>query len=90
MIISIYFKVVYTKKIKYYDIETSWNLLELYNYLKPLVLNDFNINNFELLDSVTSFDGETEKKPKIEQTDVSLKDLYGDNIHHMCIYIRPI
>lgn len=91
MIKSLYFKLVYTENTQYYIVDTLWTPLELYNNLKPLILRDFNIENFELADTVTEFNGRPEDKPKIEpNTDITLEQLYGNKINFTAIYIRPI
>ena len=91
MIVSLYFKMVYTTRTTYYDIDTNWSPLQLYNYVKPLITSDFNITNFELLDTITPFNGKSEEKPKIQLIDnISLEQLYGvNNINQLSIYIRP-
>jgi len=84
-----YFKLVYTSYTKYYEVNTLWTPLELYNNLKPLILTDFNIENFELADTFTKFDGNAEDKPKIEPVNnITLEQLYGDNIKYIAFYIR--
>ena len=91
MIISVYFKVVYTINTRYYRINTEWTPLELYNNIKPLIIVDFNINNFELLDTITNFDGITEEKPKIEPlNNISLEEIYNNKFDQLAIYIRPL
>ena len=87
---TLYFKVVYTTKTTFYEIDTTWTLLELYNNVRPLIFNDFNIRNFELLDTFTHFDGNSEEKPKIELNDCTIEEFYGNDINFMAIYIRPI
>lgn len=86
----VYFKVVYTTKTTFYEIDTTWTLLQLYNHVKSLIFNDFHIRNFELLDTFTHFDGKSEEKPKIELNNSTIEEFYGDNIDFTAIYIRPI
>jgi hypothetical protein len=91
MIISLYFKLVYTTRTANYDIDTNWTPLELYSNLKEFIITDFNIDNFELLDTTTYFDGKPEEKPKIEPVDnISLEQLYNNKIKYLSLYIRPI
>lgn len=82
------FKEVYKTITACYEIDTEWTTTDLYNNMTPLILRDFNINNFELLDTITHFDGKTEEKPKIEPNDITLDQLYGIRIKHVAFYIR--
>jgi hypothetical protein len=91
MTLSLYFKVIFTTYTSYYNINEDWTPSELYTNVAPLILNDFGISNFELADTLPPFHGKSEEKPKIEpSTDIKLKDLYGDKINFIAIYIRPI
>ena len=85
---QLYFKQVYTVNTVYYEVDTTWTTLELYNNVLPLITRDFNIENFELLDTITSFDGKPEEKPKIVLDNISLDELYGNQIRYLAIYIR--
>jgi hypothetical protein len=91
MILSLYFKQVYTSNTAYYEINTEWTPTDLYNNVGPLISRDFNIINFELLDTFTYFNGKPEEKPKMElNNNITLDQLYGNNIKFVAFYIRVI
>ena len=93
MIISMYFKEVYTTNIKYYNIDTSWTPMQLYVNIKVLISSDFNINNFELVDIIhdSNIIGKPEEKPKLDIFEnKTLYDIYTDKINQLGFYIKPL
>ena len=95
MIISIYFKLVFTSITKYYEIDTNKSPYEMYIMLKPLIQNDFNINSFELVEISSRINDtrncKSEERPAFMLTDdISLDDIFGDKINSVAFYIREI
>ena len=90
MILSLYFKLVFTTRTVYYNVDTEWTTSELYTNIAPLIFNDFGIQNFELADTYPPFNGKSEEKPKIEPSNnITLEQLYSNKIKFIAIYIRP-
>jgi len=88
---NIYIKVIYCQHFEIYTIDTNWSPSELYRNLRQSILNDFNISNYELLDTISYYNGKPEDKQKIESINyISLNRLYGNEIKNLAIYIRPI
>jgi hypothetical protein len=44
--ISIRFNKIYTNHTKYYMINPNWTIQQLYEFIKPYILIDFELNNF--------------------------------------------
>jgi len=93
MIIDLYFKQVFTTYTKYYYVNTLWTPAKMYEHLKDLIKRDFNIDNFELVDTIPliNYDGLSEDKPKLEPIDtITIGEIYQNNINYVAFYIRPI
>ena len=93
MIISMYFKEVYTTNTKYYNIDTNWTPMQLYINIKILIILDFNIYNFELVDTIhdSNIIGKPEEKKKLNKFQTkTLYDIYTHKINQLGFYIRPI
>jgi hypothetical protein len=93
MIIALYFKVVFTTNTRYYNINTQWTPKKMYEELKTKIKSDFNIDNFELVDTIPliNYNGKSENKPKLELIDdIILHEIYKNEINYLAFYIRPI
>jgi hypothetical protein len=95
MILTIYFKQVFTINTKNYDIDSNWTPFEMYENLKPLIIRDFNLSSFELVeisnrirhqDNIKAEDGPTFN---LNNT-LTLESILGNYITSLSFYIRPI
>ena len=88
MTISVYFKQVFTTNTKNYEIDLNWTSFEMYENLKPLIQNDFNLSSFELVKIVNE---KAEYGPSFNLNNtLTLDSVLGNNIKYLGFYIRPI
>jgi hypothetical protein len=87
MTISVYFKQVFTTNTKNYEIDLNWTSFEMYENLKPLIQNDFNLSSFEL---VKIGNEKSEYGPTFDLNNTLTLDLLlGKDIKYLAFYIRP-
>ena len=84
--ISIYFKEAWTDNTKYYLINPIWNQEQLYTYLKPFILTNFNISDFEIVEMGQIL---MENAPSINLGDTLLEQKYGNPLQ-VSFYIRRV
>jgi len=91
-IISIYFKVARTTQCTNYDINLNWTTEEFINIMREKVINDFNLENVEFVDTAQELimGIAAEDAPALRPTNRTIRDYYGVRIYHLAFYIRPI
>jgi len=91
-IISIYFKVARTTQCTNYDINLNWTTEEFINIMREKVINDFNLENVEFVDTAQELimGIAAEDAPALRPTNRTIRDYYGVHIYHLAFYIRPI
>lgn len=93
-IIPIYFKVIRTCHSKIYDINIYWTTEEFINTMREKVMNDFNLENAEFVDTVQKIPQGTaaEDAVAMQPSSETLINYYGNCIYQMALafYIRPI
>ena len=94
--VELYFKQVYTCKTKYYNVSLDFTIKELINYVKSNAHNDFGIESCYRIEVVevgqfNNVNGrDAELAPALnENSDITLREKYGENIKHKSFYIRP-
>ncbi len=89
--LSVYFKQVYTTKYKYYELCPSWTYKQLMNYLRPLVLIDFQLVNFKLIETGQSNAGNNpESGEEVNIGEYTLGQIWGNNLSNVAFYISPV
>jgi hypothetical protein len=92
-IISIYFKVVRTSNYKNYNVNLNWTTEEFISIMREKVIRDFNLENVEFIDTENNYHISriaSEDAPAIQPSNINLIDKYGDKMHQIAFYIRPI
>jgi len=91
-IISIYFKVARTTQCTNYDINLNWTTEEFINIMREKVINDFNLENVEFVDTAQELiiGIAAEDAPALRPTNRTIRDYYGVRIYHLAFYIRPL
>jgi hypothetical protein len=91
-IISIYFKVARTTQCTNYDINLNWTTEEFINIMREKVINDFNLENVEFVDTAQELimGIAAEDAHALSPTNRTIRDYYGIRIYHLAFYIRPI
>ena len=84
--ISIYFKEAWTDNTKYYLINPIWNQEQLYTYLNPFILTNFNISDFEIVEMGQIL---MENAASINLGDTLLEQKYGNSLQ-VSFYIRRV
>uniref|UniRef100_A0A6C0D9G4 RING-type domain-containing protein n=1 Tax=viral metagenome TaxID=1070528 RepID=A0A6C0D9G4_9ZZZZ len=92
-IISIYFKLVRTSNYKNYNVNFNWTTEEFIRIMREKVIRDFNLENVEFIDTENNYHITriaSEDAPAIQPSTIKLIDKYGDKMHQIAFYIRPI
>ena len=84
--ISTYFKEAWTSNTKCYLINPIWNQEQLYAYLKPFILTDFNISAFVIIAMGEKL---AENALPINLGDALLEQKYGPHLE-VSFYIRRL
>jgi hypothetical protein len=91
MLVSVYFKEIFTSNIKNYLVDPNWSTSDFKNILKSYIIRDFDIDEFELVEAGQIINNmASEYAPAINISDnIKLKNLFG-NFEHTSFYIRRI
>jgi hypothetical protein len=90
---TIYFKLIYTSHVKYYNIYHDWTISYFINFVKSCIRRDLQIHSeIEIVEasSQSRFIGRNEDAPALEPEEISFKQKYLNNILSLAFYIRQI
>ena len=92
--VDVYFKVVRTCDFMIYSIYIRWTKKLFIDIMREKIVIDFGLENVEFVDTVSHEllpGNDAEDAPEIESDDFNtIRDIYGNKLFNMCIYIRPI
>lgn len=81
------YKLVYTEKIGYIEIESSKSISNLITQLKLKSREELNINlNYD----IEIVEAGNEMGPKLEASEITLEEKYGNKFYYKTFYIRPV
>ena len=91
-LVNIYFKVARTILSSMYEININWTLAEFINIMKEKVIEDFDLENAEFVDTQQNLPHglAAEDAPAVQPRNVRLIDYYGNSLYQLSFYIRPL
>jgi hypothetical protein len=75
-----------------YEININWTLAEFINIMKEKVIEDFDLENAEFVDTQQNLPHglAAEDAPAVQPRNVRLIDYYGNSLYQLSFYIRPL
>ena len=85
--ISARFKKVYTTNVKYYMINPDWTTQQFYEFIKPYVLIDFELERFDIVEAGLPL---SERAAPIRiSNNIKIREMFA-NLDSLTFYIRDI
>ena len=83
--ISVRFKKVSTNNIKYYMINPDWTTRQLYEFIKPYIVIDFELVPFDIVEVGLPL---AERAEAVQITNnIRVREMFR-NLDHLCFYVR--
>ena len=83
--ISVRFKKVFTTNIKYYMINPDWTTYQFYEFIKPYVLIDFELSNFDIVEAGLPMSEHA--VPIRVSSNIKIREMF-ENFENLTFYIR--
>jgi hypothetical protein len=83
--VTIRFKKVFTTNIKFYTVCPDWTTQQLVEFIKPYVAVDFEIEQFDIVESGLPL-SELANPIRIS-SNIKISEMFG-NMNQLCLYIR--
>jgi len=89
---SVYFKVAGTTRSSNYNVNLNWTIAEFINIMREKVINDFNLENVEFVDTMQNLPQgiAAEDGQALLPTNRTIYSYFGNNIYQTAFYIRPL
>jgi hypothetical protein len=85
--ISIRFKKVFTTNVKYYMVNPDWTTQQFYEFIKPYVLIDFELERFDIVEAGLPL---SERAAPIRiSNNIKIREMFA-NLDSLTFYIRDI
>jgi hypothetical protein len=83
--VTIRFKLVYTTAIRYYTVCPDWNTRQLMEFIRPYVIIDFGLTEFDIIVSGQPL---AERANALRlSSNIKVSDI-TNNMNYLCFYIR--